>query len=304
MLFIVTKESRPTQLLQQRLQALKKAAGDSAVKMQVHNPDRVPNFRHLLHSVLFRPLRLLLFESIVLMTSVISSLAFALIFLFAEALPIVYGSFGFSDQGTSLAFIPIGVGMLCTIFTRVYDQSLTRRFIRQERTLLPEDKLVGFAIASPAFAIGLWCFAWTVPPAVRTVPWIVSMLALIPVGFAINEFDCVIVGYLTDSYTTYAASAYSALCLLRFVFSAVFPLFGSIMYAKLGANTATTILATIATVACASPFILIRFGRRLRQASKFARNSVALKNDATQREDYEGARAEGVVVTGPCSGEV
>ena len=282
---------------------MKKVGGEAAAKLQIHNPDHVPDLRHFMQSVLFRPLRLLFLEPIVLMTSIISSLAFALIFLFTEALPIVYGSYGFSDQETSLAFIPIGVGMLCTILTRMYDQHLAARYERQGKKLLPEDKLVGFAIASPVFAAGLWCFAWTVPPEVRSVPWIVSMLALVPVGFAINEFDCVIVGYLTDSYTTYASSAYSALCLLRFIFSAVFPLFGSTMYATLGANNATTILASVATVACASPFILIKYGKRIRLASKFARDSVAIDEGDAQEVEQE-SRAEAVVVRDSSSSEV
>ena len=266
---------------------MKKTSGDAAAKLRIDNPDHVPDFRHLVQTILFRPLRLLLFEPIVLMTSVISSLAFALIFLFTEALQVVYSSYGFTDQETSLAFIPIGIGMLCTILTRTYDQHKAKRFDNQGRKLSPEDKLVGFAIASPAFAIGLWWFAWSVPPAVSSAPWIVSMLALAPVGFAINEFDCVLVGYLTDAYTHYASSAYSSLCLLRFIFSAVFPLFGRTMYVKLGANHATTILAGIATLACASPFVLIKYGKRIRKASKFACYSITLEHQDTDRLEGE-----------------
>lgn len=218
------------------------------------------------------------------MVSAISALAFALIYLFTEVLPIVYGFYGFSTQQTSLAFIAIGFGFLCSIFTRIYDHKLAAN---HGNSLSPEEKLTGFAIAAPAFALGLWWFAWTIPPAVHA-PWIVSMLALIPVGFAVNEFDCVLVGYLTDAYTTFASSAFASLSLLRSVLSAAFPLFARQMYTNLGTNYATTTLAAIATVTCVSPLILIRYGQRIRQASKFAHYSLTLRHEGISSAVIEG----------------
>jgi hypothetical protein len=262
--------------LQDRLRTIQKATSNPSIRIQ--NPDHVPDLRTLIRVILFRPLRLLFTEPIVFMVSMISGVAFALIYLFTVVLPIVYGSYGFSDQQASLTFIAIGIGFLCSIFTRIYDRNLFRQH-RSAGPISPEAKLTGFAIASPAFAIGLWWFAWTIPPEVPHVPWIVSMLALMPIGFAINEFDCVLVGYLTDSYTTFASSAFASLSLVRSLLSSVFPLFARQMYIGLGPNYATTILAAIATVAVISPVILIRYGKRIRQASKFARYSVALEGD-------------------------
>lgn len=288
LLLLATKESRASLLLQDRLRAIQKATGNSSIHIQ--NPDHVPDLRTLIRVILFRPLRLLFTEPIVFMVSMISGIAFALIYLFTVVLPIVYGSYGFSDQQASLAFIAIGIGFLCSIFTRTYDRNLFRQH-GSARPISPEAKLTGFAIASPAFAIGLWWFAWTIPPEVPHVPWIVSMLALMPIGFAINEFDCVLVGYLTDSYTTFASSAFASLSLVRSLLSSVFPLFARQMYTGLGPNYATTILAAIATLAVISPVILIRYGKRIRQASKFARYSLALEGDYSSGTEMD----EGVV---------
>ena len=111
----------------------------------------------------------------------------------------------------------------------------TVRFITKRsnsgRQLSPEDMLIGFAIAAPALAVGLWWFAWTVPPAVLNVHWIVSTLALVLMGFAINGFGCVLGGYLADSYKAFASSAYASLSLLRSIASAVFPFFTRQLYA-------------------------------------------------------------------------
>lgn len=133
------------------------------------------------------------------------------------------------------------------------------------------------------------------------LPWIASALALIPIGFAINEFDCVLVGYLTDSYTTFASSAFASLAIVRSGLSAVFPLFAHGMYKNLGANYATTILAIVATITCVCPVILIRYGRRIRQASRFAVFSLAVEGNGS---GYEQAELTNLAVTPATSSHV
>lgn len=270
---LATCESRATYLLQQHVKAIEKDTGVSTLRIE--NPDYVPDLPTFFRLIV-RPLRLLLTEPIVIIVSIISGVAFALIYLFIEVLPIIYSTFGFTPQQSSLLFIAIGLGFLCTTFTRLYDYRVSKRRTIETHPMSPEDKLTGFAIAAPAFAIGLWWFAWTVPPLVSSTIWVVSALALIPIGFAINEFDCVLVGYLTDSYTTFASSAFASLSMLRSGLSATFPLFAHGMYTSMGANYATTTLAGVATLVCFCPIVLLRYGKRIRQASKFAQYSLAI----------------------------
>ena len=49
------------------------------------------------------------------------AVAFGIVYLFIEALQIVYGSCGFSIQDRTLAFIPLGIGLLFGVFVRFYD---------------------------------------------------------------------------------------------------------------------------------------------------------------------------------------
>lgn len=283
------KESRPSLLLERRVAALRKSTGH--VSFRIRNPDYVPDFKSFVHTSLIRPLRLLFAEPIVLLVTIMSAVSFGLIYFFAEALPVVYGSFGFSERQASLAFIPIGIGLFGGVFTRLYDRRVLQRRRKQNKPLEPEDKLVGFAIAAPILAISLWIFAWTTPPLVPHVHWIVSMFALVLAGFAANEFDCTLAGYLSDSYTIYAASAYAGLSFLRTLACAAFPLFGHGMYDALGSNVASSILATVATVFCVCPIIFLKYGKRIREASKFARYSLTvyrnnqLDNDGDEVDD-------------------
>ncbi|KAF8851906.1 MFS general substrate transporter [Acephala macrosclerotiorum] len=115
-------------------------------------------------------------------------------------------------------------------------------------------------------------FAWTIPPSIPA-PWPVSFLPLILAGFATNEFDYTLGGYLTDSYTTFSASTYASLAFLRAVVSGVLPLFTNQMYGELRANKVTTILAVLATLFCMAPALFLEYGERLGEGGEFARYS-------------------------------
>ncbi|KAI9715439.1 MAG: hypothetical protein M1812_005915 [Candelaria pacifica] len=264
-------ETRPSLLLKQQALALER---DSGHTLNILNPDHVPHVRAFVQLSLTRPLRLLFTEPIVALISVMGALSFGLIFFLTEALPVVYASFGFTAEQASLAFIPIGLGLFLSASVRFYDHRLVKKRQQQGRNLVPEDKLVGFAIAAPLLAISLWAFTCAVPPLASHVPWVFSMLVLVPAGFAANEIACTLAGYLADSYTTYAASAFAAYLLLRSSSCAVLPLFAHQMYVRLGPNVASSIIAGFATVCCLCPFVLLRYGRKIREASVFARYSL------------------------------
>ena len=213
------RESRPAFLLERKLAVVQKEAG--YLHLKIDNPDNFPTLREFAREALFRPLHLLFTEPIVMVCSSVSAIAFGLIYGLTEGLTVVYTEFGFSDQASSLAFIPIIIGILLSVLPRIYDHRHVLRFRRNQVSISPEEKIYSFAIAVPALAVVLWWFAWTIPRKVA-VPWIVSMIGLVPVGYAVNDIDFALAGYIADSYTTYAASAFAALALTRSLVSCAF----------------------------------------------------------------------------------
>lgn len=198
------RESRPDLLLHQRFKLLQ--AESDKFELRLESADSSPTISHFVQEAAVRPLKLLFTEPIVLICSFMNGIAFALVFALTEALTIVYSAFGFSDQATSLAFVPVLLGVLLSSFNRVYDQRAMKKLRVAERMDdLPELKVRSFAVSAPALAAGLWLFAWTIPPRVLGVHWIVSMVGLVAVGYAANDFDTVLCGYLVDvspvSYT-------------------------------------------------------------------------------------------------------
>ncbi|MCJ1309409.1 hypothetical protein MMC25_003068 [Agyrium rufum] len=282
-------ESRPSLILKRRVLSLCKKHQHTV--LMTRDPDRVPSLRSFVTISLLRPLSLLFTEPIVALVTVLNSIAFGLIYLFSEALPIVYEAFGFSSTSASLAFIPIGLGVLCSFFPRIRDQKTLRKRRALGQMVEPENKLFGFKLAAPILAIALWVFAWTIPPLAGQVPWIVSMIALVPVGFASNEFDVVLAGYLADSYTIYASSAFASLVLLRSFACASFPLFARQMFDGLGNNYAASILAGVATLFVIAPVLVTRYGKSLRERSKFARVSLEVYKANRVEDDMDEANS-------------
>ena len=90
---------------------------------------------------------------------------------------------------------------------------------------------------------------------------------------------------MADSYLGYAASGFAALAVARSTLSAMFPLFADKMFSALGANIAVSILATVATVFCAAPFLFVYYGRRLREKSQFARYSLRVYEENTVEQN-------------------
>ncbi len=304
-LMLAMRESRPSLLLEKRLDTLKTLTGDTS--LQIHNPDHVPDAQTFVKTGLLRPIKLLFTEPIVFTVAIMTSVAYGLIYLFTVVMPIIYESFGFDARHASLAFIPIGLGVVLGLPLRFYDRRILRRKQEQRKATSPEDKLMGFILAAPALAVGLWWFSWTVPPMVLHVHWIVGMLPLVLVGFAVNEFDCVLIGYIGDSYTVFSASALAGMCLLRPWLSITVPFFGTKLFTNLRPNIGASILAAVATVFCVVPVVFTKYGGRIRQASKFARYSIKVHNETCvdggklEVSSFEQAGVkEGVAVSQKC----
>jgi len=222
----------------------------------------------------------------VILVAVLSASSWGLIYLFTECFSVVYTSppFSFSDPHSSLAFLAISLGIPFSILPRLWDIHVLNARRRRRTPAEPEEKLIGLPFAAGALTAGLWLFAWTVSPRVTDVHWIVSMLGLVPVGFAANEIAYTPSGYLANAYTVYSSSAFASLAFLRALVAGAMPLFATQMYEGLGSNVATSIIAALATGFCVAPVVFLRFGKRLREGSRFARFSVE-QNRRTQVQD-------------------
>ncbi|KAJ4138419.1 hypothetical protein NW768_002250 [Fusarium equiseti] len=292
---LFTKESNANQILDKIVKEIKEETGIQDVKPG-HDEGGKLTVATFARTALFRPLKFLVTDPLVLFCAILCAIAFGLIYGLTESLTIVYTAppFNFSQNASSLAFIAIAIGEIINVLPRFYDAYLYKKYRKTHRRIVPETKITSFAIAAPALAIGLWLFAWTIPPRVTNVPWPVSMIGLVIIGFCANDFSYVLFGYATDSYGEYAASAVSAISLTRTLTAAVFPLFTHQMYTGLGSNVATSILAAVASLFAFTPFLFLKYGQKLRHRSKFAvDNDEALKQENSHMKDSGESSHEG-----------
>jgi hypothetical protein len=76
--------------------------------------------------------------------------------------------------------------------------------------------------------------------------------------------------YSSDAYLASAASALAINTVVRSAFGAGFPLFASQMFKKLGVPGASSLLGGLALLFLPVPFVLYKYGRKIRSLSKNA----------------------------------
>ena len=116
--------------------------------------------RLLMTITLFRPIRMLVSEPIVLLYSIYNAFTFSVLFAFFEAYPFVFmGEYGFNIWQYGLTFLGIGIGVLLgAVGAILVDLFVYQRFVRQggERIRVkgPEQRLYIGMIGDLCLPIG------------------------------------------------------------------------------------------------------------------------------------------------------
>lgn len=276
LMFVFLKETRGPVLLSRRAKKLTKETG------KLHKcraDDERLNFLVMVKVSLVRPMQYLLFEPVVLSFALWIGFLWGIIFISLEAIPIVFAGYGWNAEQQHMALLTIAVGGTIGYLVNFHQEKLYAATARRYGGKPPPEARLYYAAAGAVLApIGLFIFAWTgrvgISPAAPIIGLTIFNLALFPVYLAVFS-------YLADVYERYASSALAAQSFLRNTFAACFPLFSQQMYEKLTPKYASTLLAAIACVLGVVPFVLIKYGDRIRSHSRAAL--------ALQRKEQEAA---------------
>ncbi|KAJ5109924.1 hypothetical protein N7532_002569 [Penicillium argentinense] len=159
----------------------------------------------------------------------------------------------------------LGGALICAFLT---DPVYRRQVAQNKGEGKPEFRLPMMVPASLLVPLGLFWYGWS---AKYETHWIVLDIGIVlPLMGATIVFQCVS-AYLLDTFPLYAASANGTVYILRGLSGFGFPLFGPEMYSSLGYGWGNSLLAFIAlAIGCPIPFVLWRYGARLRAASSYA----------------------------------
>lgn len=296
---------------------LRKRAVKRKVKLKEFTKEDQKEFLKITLTItVFRPLKMLVVEPIVLVFSIYVAFIFAVLFAFFEAYPVIYRGVYSMDYGISgLPFLSIGLGLwLGSIIYIIIDRrylfpkapegtpdlahptSLRVRPYRGHRDSVtnellpvnPESLLLPCKIGAISLPVALFWQAWT---SRRDVQWMAPIAAGVPFGFGLILIFFSVIMYFSTCYPPLVvASAMAANNMLRYVMSSVFPLFTIQMYENMKIKWASTLLALICIVLVPIPWIFERWGSKLRHKSQFG--FAAMMNQAEiadeVKEEMEG----------------
>ncbi|KAI0164664.1 major facilitator superfamily domain-containing protein [Xylariaceae sp. FL1272] len=267
------KETYTPVLLQWKKQRLIKEMGNDGLHTPFDHPDRTVG--KAIRLALERPMKMITTQIIVQCLALYMLYLYGLIYIVLVSFPSLWSTPKPEGYGESLGigglnYISLGLGFfvgtqVCApLQDRIY-ASLKRKNGGPGRPEYRVPLMIPGALLVP---IGLVIYGWT---AEYKTHWIAPNIGtfLFSAGTIIG-FQC-LQSYLVDSYTRYAASAVSAGTVLRSLAGFGFPLFAPSLYDSLGYGWGNTLLAFVGiAIGWPGPFLLWKYGERLRKRSTFA----------------------------------
>ncbi|GAA6031621.1 hypothetical protein JCM8097_006553 [Rhodosporidiobolus ruineniae] len=276
---ILLKETRGAKILLRRAKKLRKETGKNNIRAPMELEHE--NVKDLLRESCTRAFKLLIGEPVVLAFGLWIAYAWGITFLFLSAIPLAFTTVrGWSEGNTGLAYIPLIIGCFIGFGTsRWADNYYDKKRDENGGVPIPEYRLWGamyFAWMMPA---GLFIFSFT--GSYEHVHWMGPMVALVLILVGIYHifnadadlFSAIYrtYNYTSDSYPEVASSAIAGQGLLRNMFGAATPLFANYMLNGMGGmQYALLFLSLVASLALPLPYVLFKYGERLREKSEYA----------------------------------
>ncbi|KAL4904345.1 hypothetical protein BDW74DRAFT_29479 [Aspergillus multicolor] len=293
---------------------LKRHAAERSKKLGKEISAPVSKFDKDLKTIFLRPMYMLIFEPIILFTSLYVGLVYALVYFYFQAYPIIFPEiYEFSIQTTSLTLLPLGIGAASTALVAIaWDKKYTTAQHNSKRTICsipitfnPEThRLPISCLGSITITLSLFWLAWTANPSIH---WIVPVLSGLFFGFGYQSIFTSLLIYVTDAYKIYSASALASSVIVRSILGAALPVAAKPMYSALGVGWATSLVGFVSLACVPIPYVLFWKGAWVRGRSAFCQMLV---RDEWEREAEAriepGAGGEGGVsdenqkVSGEC----
>ncbi|EFE38895.1 hypothetical protein TRV_06414 [Trichophyton verrucosum HKI 0517] len=272
---LLTPETYAPVLLQQRARKLRKETGDDKIVSALDLEKK--GIKETLTVTLTRPIRMIIFESIVLFTCLYLALVYAIFFMYFQTYPLIFQ-------------IGAGVAAALGLFF-CWDSYLNRSKLRNAPWADVEEyrRLPLAVVGGPLFVVSLFWLGWTASP---NIHWSIPMLSGIPFGAGFLLIFIAMINYLSDAYETFSASAQSAASFARSILGTALPVAAGRMYSSLGISWGCSLLAFASLAMTAIPFAFIRYGDRIRAGSLFCQHLKQLKEQKLREELEEEASGQ------------
>ncbi|TCD71762.1 hypothetical protein EIP91_003105 [Steccherinum ochraceum] len=260
---IFMRETRAAVLLTRIARKTRKKTGDHRYRARVE--DERASLKTLIYISCTRPIYLLFTEPVVASFSLWVGFAWGILYVLIESItPVFKGLHNFNVGETGTIFVTFFIGSLIGIASdRIQEKLYQKNFA----TRGPEARLYHAMFAGVLFPAAMFIYAWCTFP---NVHWISLAIGIVLFIWALFAIYLTVFTYLADCYGPFASSALAGQSLCRNLAGMAFPLFTNQMYAAMTYKWANTLFALLAALMIPIPFILFKWGPKIRAKSKFA----------------------------------
>ncbi|KAJ9486371.1 hypothetical protein VN97_g6970 [Penicillium thymicola] len=261
----VFPETYPPAILRKEAQLLRKKYKNSAIRSKLEKEHS--GLHEFARVYLLRPFWLFSTQPILALLTLYQSFLYGVLFLFYQAYPYYFGEIrGWNTSVDTLPLFGIITGVFIgTLGIIIYNQVYFRHHCyTSDGIFIPEARLPPMIFGGVLIPIGIFWFAWTAQP---NISWPSPLCAGLLIGCGMYLVFIQGFIYIVDCYTTMANSAMGINGSMRSIFGAVFPLFATQMFEKLGVPHSTTILAAVTVCLIPVPVCFWYWGDRIRARS-------------------------------------
>ncbi|KAH9924166.1 MFS general substrate transporter [Fomitopsis serialis] len=268
-LFVLLPETSSSAILYRRAVRLRRLTGNKDIKSDGEIESEEMTIGEIAKMTLVRPFVLSFREPIVASWNLYIMLVYGILYIFIQSFEVVFvEKHGFNLGENGLAFMGLFIGAVVVYICFVpYTILYIKPRFRPGQVFTPEDRLPPAMLGAFFLPISLFWFGWT---SASSIPWIVPIIG--SSFFSIGTFLLFQSGlnYLQDCYPKYAASVLAGNDLFRASVGAGFPLFSTAFFDNEGVGQACSILGGISIAMIPIPFVLYRYGHRIRARSQYA----------------------------------
>ncbi|KAK4541442.1 hypothetical protein LTR36_008043 [Oleoguttula mirabilis] len=227
-----------------------------------------------------RPARVFSSSFVLQILSLYGAVIFSFFYVMSTTLPeILQNEYHMPPALIGSSFLSFSVGsmigvIVCNTAIDRISTHLQHHGAHADGTPQPENRLPLVILGAFALPLTVTLYGWA-----ASAHWPVSVLILSValMGFAVTLAIVPVTAYVVDAFGLYAASALTAVLIARCLMSTVLPLATAPLTARLGYGFGFMVLAAVCLVIAPIPVVVMRYGRRWRQASEYTKDGGVAK---------------------------
>ncbi|CAD1813669.1 Multidrug resistance protein 1 [Candida parapsilosis] len=270
-------ETYAPKLLRQKAERLRKLTGNNKIVSQAELDHGASSTGEVVRKLFWRPFEITITEPVVLLIGIYIALVYSILYLFFEAVPIVFQEtkhFTLVEMGVTYLSVVIGIFIGGAIYIPYVYKVFTKPLLAGDYgKVTPEIFLPPSIFGAVLMPIGLFIFGWTSSPKIHWFPPLIGTGVFAMGAFIIFQ---TLFNYMAASFKVeYLASVFSSNAFFRSVVAGCFPLFGRALFLNLSIHNypvgwGTTLLAFLCCLMILIPVFFYLNGPKLRARSKYA----------------------------------